>query len=93
MTNIKKIFFLFVTILAVQHLFAQNEIVVAQDGSGNFKTIQEAVNSLPATDNKTQRIILIKKGTYNEKIFIDKDFITLRGENRENTIKIGRAHV
>lgn len=75
-----------IAVLALQHVFAQNEIVVAPDGSGNFKTIQEAINSLPAADNKTQRIILIKKGTYSEKIFIDKNFITLRGEDPKNTI-------
>lgn len=66
-------------------VFAQKQITVAADGSGNFKSIQEAINSLPA-DAKEQRIILIKNGTYNEKIFIDKDFITLKGENAEKTI-------
>jgi PelA/Pel-15E family pectate lyase len=66
-------------------LSAQKEIVVAQDGSGNFKSIQEAINSLPA-DAAAQRIIVIKKGTYNEKIFIDKNFITLKGENPERTV-------
>lgn len=75
-----------IAVLALQHSFAQNEIVVAPDGSGNFKTIQEAINSLPAADNKMQRIILIKKGTYSEKIFIDKNFITLRGEDPKSTI-------
>ena len=66
-------------------LYAQKEIVVAQDGSGNFKSIQGAINSLPAQAS-SQRIILIKNGTYNEKIFIDKDFITLKGESPEKTI-------
>ncbi|MEI9956534.1 MAG: pectinesterase family protein [Ferruginibacter sp.] len=67
-------------------MFAQKAIVVAQDGSGDFKSIQEAINSLPKEDNKTQRIITIKKGTYNEKLFIDKNFITLKGEDPANTI-------
>ena len=66
-------------------IFAQKEIVVSQDGTGNFKTIQEAINSLPAK-SKTQRVISIKKGTYSEKIFIDKDFVTLKGEDPINTI-------
>lgn len=82
----KKIFFVLAAILfAGLDLFAQKQITVAQDGSGNFKNIQEAINSLPA-DAKEQRIILIKSGTYNEKLFIDKDFITLKGENPEKTI-------
>ncbi len=71
---------------ATIHLFAQAEIVVEQNGKGNFKTIQEAINSLSTDDGKTQRIIFIKKGTYKEKIFIDKNFITLRGEDPKNTI-------
>lgn len=66
-------------------VFAQNQVVVAMDGSGNFRSIQEAINSLPA-DAKEQRVILIKNGIYKEKIFIDKDFITLKGENPEKTV-------
>lgn len=86
MQLVKKIFFIVAVIFTASNVFAQQEITVAQDGSGNFKSIQEAINSLPAADNKTQRIILIKKGVYNEKIFIDKNFIALRGEDPKNTI-------
>jgi PelA/Pel-15E family pectate lyase len=82
----KKILFSTIAIFfAATTVFAQKEIVVAQDGSGNFKSIQEAINCLPA-DAKTQRIILVKNGTYNEKIFIDKNFITLKGEDPAKTI-------
>jgi len=84
--NLKYIAILFCTLFAAQYLFAQKDLVVAQDGSGNFKTIQEAINSLPSDDSKGQRIILIKRGIYKEKIFIDKNFITLRGEDPKNTI-------
>lgn len=86
MQLLKKLFLFAFVIFTGDTVFAQTEITVAQDGSGNFKSIQEAINSLPAADNKTQRVILIKKGTYSEKIFIDKNFITLRGENPKNTI-------
>ena len=65
--------------------FAQKQITVALDGSGNFKSIQEAINRLPM-NAKEQRIILIMKGTYNEKIFIDRDFVTLKGEDPKNTV-------
>lgn len=63
---------------------AQKEITVAQDGSGNFNSIQEAINSLPVEATE-QRVIVIKKGTYREKLFLEKSFITLRGEKREET--------
>ncbi len=75
----------FAICVAGKPMFAQKEITVAKDGSGNFKNIQDAINSLPANAD-AQRIILIKQGTYNEKIFIDKNFITLRGEDPTKTI-------
>ena len=64
--------------------YAQQNIVVAADGSGDFKTIQEAINSLPDSAKK-QRVIFIKKGIYNEKLFITKNFITLKGEATAQT--------
>ena len=85
MNCIKKIAFLFFALLIAQHLFAQKEIVVAQDGSGDFKTIQEAINSLQP-DVKKQRVIQVKPGTYREKIFIDKNFVTLKGEDPATTV-------
>lgn len=65
-------------------VLAQTTLVVAQKGKADFTSIQAAINSLPA-DAKEQRIILIKKGTYKEKLYIDKNFITLKGESPKNT--------
>ncbi|MBP6286690.1 MAG: pectate lyase [Ferruginibacter sp.] len=81
-----KILFVAAAILfAGTTVFAQKQITVAPDGSGDFRSIQEAINSLPVAA-KEQRVILIKNGIYKEKIFIDKDFITLKGEDPEKTI-------
>ena len=66
---------------------AAKEIIVAQDGSGNFKTIQAAVNSV--RDLGQWRVkILIKKGRYNEKLVIPswKTKISLVGEDNRQTI-------
>ncbi|OAY30575.1 pectinesterase PPME1 [Manihot esculenta] len=55
-------------------------IKVRADGSGEFKTITDAVKSIPAKN--TQRIIVdIGPGTYTEKVIIeeDKPFITFLG--------------
>ncbi len=85
MAQLKKILFTTGAIFfAWTTLFAQKEIIVSQDGTGNFKSIQAAINSL-SFDAKAQRVIFIKKGIYNEKIFIDRDFITLKGEDPANT--------
>lgn len=67
---------------------AQKRIVVAQDGSADFKTIQAAVNSLPDS-SKTLRTIFIKNGTYIEKLYIAKCNLLLKGENKEKTIITG----
>jgi pectinesterase len=62
------------------------DITVAQDGSGNYKTIQEAVNSV--RDFGQRVTIHIKQGIYHEKLVIGtfKTQVTLLGDDKENTI-------
>ncbi|MGD1018183.1 MAG: pectinesterase family protein [Verrucomicrobiia bacterium] len=60
------------------------DVTVAPDGSGDFKTIQEAIDSIPS-DNGQRMIIFIKDGVYHEKVRIDADFVTLRGQSRQGT--------
>lgn len=64
-----------------------NEIIVAQDGTGNYKTIQEAVNSVRDL-GQWKVTIRIKKGIYKEKLIIPswKTKISLIGEDKANTI-------
>jgi len=62
-------------------------IIVDASGKGDFKTIQEAVNSI--RDLSQQRVtIYIKKGTYHEKILVPswKTNISFIGEDRDSTI-------
>ncbi|HQV86952.1 MAG TPA: pectinesterase family protein [Chitinophagaceae bacterium] len=69
------------------------EITVAQDGSGDYKTVQAAINAVPVNNNKPIAII-IKKGIYKEKILIDslRPFITLIGEDKLNTVLTYNDH-
>jgi pectinesterase len=60
------------------------DIIVAADGSGDFKTIQAAVASIPKT-NTERVVVFIKDGTYHEKIRMDAPFVTLRGQSRSGT--------
>ena len=60
------------------------DLVVAADGSGDFKTIQAAVASISKT-NRERIVIFIKDGVYKEKIRVDASFVTLRGESRKGT--------
>ncbi len=59
--------------------------IVAKDGSGNFLTIQEALNSLDSNSIKNTHIF-IKNGVYKEKLIITKSFFTLKGESQEGVI-------
>ncbi|MCC2548051.1 pectate lyase [Hymenobacter sp. BT175] len=62
------------------------QVTVAADGSGKFRTIQQAVASLP-DHAEQQRVILIKNGTYKEKVVIDgKDHLTLRGQSEKGVV-------
>jgi len=69
-------------------------IVVAQDGTGDFLTLQEAIISLPEivvqdVDETLQcqeyRKIFIKEGKYKEQITLNKPFVMLIGEEAMTT--------
>jgi len=62
-------------------------IVVSKDGKGNFTTIQQAIDAVE-NGSSTRTKILIKAGTYKEKIIIPetKGAILLEGENSKTTI-------
>jgi len=77
-------FFFLLIIFSHNNIFAISaDIIVSKDGSGNFMTIQEALNSIPENEDK-QFIIYIKNGIYYEKLFIEKNNIALIGENRDS---------
>lgn len=66
---------------------AQYDFVVAADGSGNCKTIQEAVNSCRDYAER-QYVIFVKNGVYNEKLLIPtwKTHVTIIGQDVDSTI-------
>ena len=63
------------------------KIQVAADGSGDYKTVQEAFNAIPSS-NKKPITIFVKNGVYKQKLVLDstKNYVTLIGEDRFNTI-------
>jgi pectinesterase len=61
------------------------DILVAKDGSGQFTSVSEAIESLPMY-NYERVVIFIKNGSYNEKLLINRDYITLLGESRDSTL-------
>jgi len=66
---------------------AQKMITVSQDGKGNYKTVQAALDAVPLK-NKIPVTIYIRNGVYKEKLHLDssKNFVTLAGEDKFKTI-------
>ena len=62
-------------------------IYVAQDGSGNFLTVQAALNAV-AQPNNTPVIIHIKPGVYREVVVLDsgKNFVSFKGKAGKSTL-------
>ena len=60
------------------------DFVVAQDGSGDFFTVQEAINAVPDFRRNVRTTILVRKGVYKEKLIVpeSKINISLIGQGR-----------
>ncbi len=73
-----------------------HDFMVAKDGTGDFTTINEAINAVPEDGKRYS--IFVKKGTYNEKVFIgnrwvsSKKIISLIGENVDSVIVVWDDH-
>ena len=54
--------------------------IVASDGTGKYRTVQAAIDAVPA-NNTTRQVITIKAGTYREIVSIpaNKPYVTLQG--------------
>jgi pectin methylesterase-like acyl-CoA thioesterase len=61
---------------AIPHFGADRSVVVAQDGSGSFTTVQQAIDALPADGGD----ILVKPGTYREVVTIRKPHVHLHAD-------------
>ena len=63
------------------------DFTVAQDGSGDYKSVQAAILAVPDF-RKNRTVILIKNGIYREKLILpaSKNFVTFLGEDIEKTV-------
>ena len=61
----------------------QYDFIVAKDGSGQFTTVQEAINAVPDYRKAGPTSILVKKGVYKEKVVVpaSKEGVQLKGED------------
>ena len=89
----KKVLLAMMLFLAAWPVLAANKydnpdtIVVSRDGTGEFRTIDEAIEVCRAFMDYT-KVIYVKKGVYKEKLIIPSWLtnITICGEDRNNTI-------
>lgn len=60
------------------------DVVVAQDGTGDYRSIQAALDALPAA-TAIPTIVLVRNGTYREKVFVRSSHLAIVGEDRDRT--------
>jgi pectinesterase len=86
MRNIIFIYFFFFAL----GIYAQEktEIIVDRNGTGDFRTIQEAVNSVRTADPRGLITIYIKNGVYKEKLVLPPHVTNIHfiGEDRDKTV-------
>lgn len=86
----RKVLGLLLLLVAVSGTWAQERqdtIVVSRDGTGNFRTLQEAIESARAFMDYTVTIY-VKNGVYKEKVIVPSwvENIDIIGEDRDKTI-------
>ena len=60
-------------------------LIVAKDGTGDFTTVQTAIDAVPAGDRAPQ-IILVRRGSYHERVVVDRDNVRIIGEDAQDTV-------
>ena len=86
----RKVLGLLLLLVAVSGTWAQERqdtIVVSRDGTGNFRTLQEAIESARALMDYTVTIY-VRNGVYKEKVIVPSwvENIDIIGEDRDKTI-------
>ena len=74
--------------LVAQNIQIQKDtVVVARDGTGDFRSLQEVFDQIRGY-RPTPSVVLIKKGVYKEKLVLHSwlEDVTLIGEDRDQTI-------
>jgi len=85
---------LYSTFASSSPLPSQIDLTVSGDGSAQFKTVHEAIMSVPSGTPASPVVIHIKPGIYRELIYIqrEKRFFRLVGEDPEKTILSFNLH-
>lgn len=87
MRKVLSIFCLIIFFFSATATAEKADFIVAADGSGDFKTVQQAIDAVPDF-RKNTTVIFIKNGIYKEKLVLagSKTRIKFIGESVERTI-------
>ena len=59
--------------------------IIAKDGSGDFTSIQQAVDAITG-GVRAPTILLVRMDEYRERVVVDKDNVRIIGEDRDRTV-------
>ena len=59
--------------------------IIARDGSGDFTSIQAAIDAIPM-NHRQPTILLVRMDEYHEKVVVNKDNVRIIGEARDRTV-------
>lgn len=81
-------------LLQLDPLHMKPTVTVAQDGSGQFKSINEGLAALPR-NNKDYVVLYVKEGVYKEQVSVDSDLnmLVLVGDGPTKTRVSGNLNV
>lgn len=71
---------------------AKPDIVVAQDGSGDYKTIGEAMKAIPVK-NTRRFVVYVKAGTYKEMVECKAQNVFMYGDGPRKSMITYDKHV
>lgn len=74
---------------ALKEYIRKYDYVVAKDGSGDFFSVQEAINAVPDFRKEARTTILIRPGVYKEKLIIPESKINVSLLGQEGAIISG----
>lgn len=81
----KVVHYIWMYMLLSTCMLPAKSLVVSQEGKGDFTSIQAALASLSDSASEP-RVLLIKKGIYREKIYIEKHNVVLLGDDPQKVI-------
>ena len=59
--------------------------IIAKDGSGDFTSIQEAIDAIPG-GGRAPTILIVRMDEYRERVVVNKDNVRIIGEARDRTV-------